>query len=90
VPLFGSSPTWRFPSFFSERSMVDLSTISTLACGRRIVAVANLDEQSRRISITSSQGPTRERGARSPTSAAPGTDIVAAKGFGRAGRVGSR
>jgi subtilisin family serine protease len=75
---------WRFPSFFSERSMVDKSTISTLACGRRIVAVANLDEQSRRIAITSSQGPTRD-GREKPDLAAPGTDIVAAKGFGEPG-----
>ena len=74
------STAWRFPSFFSERSMVDRSTISTLACGRRIVAVANLDVQSRRISITSSQGPTRD-GREKPDLAAPGTDIVAAKGF---------
>jgi subtilisin family serine protease len=71
---------WRFPSFFSERSMIDRSTISTLACGRRIVAVANLDEQSRQISITSSQGPTRD-GREKPDLAAPGTDVVAAKGF---------
>ncbi len=81
VPLLGSSPTWRFPSFFSDRSTVDLSTISTLACGRRIVAVANLDEESRRINITSSQGPTRD-GREKPDVAAPGTNILAAKGFG--------
>ena len=35
---------WRFPSFFSERSNVDQSSISTLACGERVVAVANLDK----------------------------------------------
>jgi subtilisin family serine protease len=76
----GDSKAWRFPSFFSEHTMVDKSTISTLACGRRIVAVANLDEQSRRISISSSQGPTRDGGEK-PDLAAPGTGIVAAKGF---------
>jgi subtilisin family serine protease len=80
----GDSKAWRFPSFFSEHTMVDKSTISTLACGRRIVAVANLDEQSRRISISSSQGPTRD-GREKPDLAAPGTDIIAAKGFAGAG-----
>src|SRR3954468_13904443 len=76
----GDSAAWRFPSFFSEHSMIDKSTISTLACARRIVAVANLDEQSRRISISSSQGPTRD-GREKPDLAAPGTGIVAARGF---------
>jgi subtilisin family serine protease len=77
----GAKEAWQFPSFFSERSMVDKSTISTLACGARIVAVANLDEARRRIAITSSQGPTRD-GREKPDVAAPGTDIVAARGFG--------
>jgi subtilisin family serine protease len=72
--------TWVFPSFFSESSFVDASTVSTLACGQRIIAVGNLDEQARRISITSSQGPTRD-GRQKPDIAAPGTGIVAAKGF---------
>jgi subtilisin family serine protease len=44
------------------------------------VAVANLDEARRRIAITSSQGPTRD-GREKPDVAAPGTGIVAAKGF---------
>ncbi len=71
---------WRFPSFFSERSNVDSSSISTLACGNRVVAVANLDTARESINVTSSQGPTRE-GANKPDIAAPGTDIVAANGF---------
>jgi len=71
---------WRFPSFFSERSNVDCSSISTLACGNRVVAVANLDKARECINVTSSQGPTRE-GANKPDIAAPGTDIVAANGF---------
>lgn len=71
---------WRFPSFFSERSNVDSSSISTLACGNRVVAVANLDKARERINVTSSQGPTRE-GRNKPDIAAPGTDIVAANGF---------
>ena len=60
--------------------MVDNSTISTLACGRRVVAVANLDEQARRVNVSSSQGPTRD-GRQKPDIAAPGTDVVAASGF---------
>jgi subtilisin family serine protease len=71
---------WRFPSFFSERSNVDCSSISTLACGHRVVAVANLDKARESINVTSSQGPTREGGSK-PDIAAPGTDIVAANGF---------
>ena len=69
-----------FPSFFSERSFVDNSTVSSLACGQRIVSVANLDEPGRRIAISSSQGPTRD-GRQKPDIAAPGTKIVAAKAF---------
>ena len=64
----------------SESSFVDRSTVSTLACGQRIVSVANFDEQRRRINITSSQGPTRD-GRQKPDIAAPGTDVVAASGF---------
>jgi subtilisin family serine protease len=80
IGRLGPRETWLFPSFFSERSMVDRSTISSLACGQRIVAVANLNEAGRRISVTSSQGPTRD-GRQKPDVAAPGTDILAAKGF---------
>jgi subtilisin family serine protease len=80
----GPLEAWVFPSCFSQRSMVDASTISTLACGARIVAVANLDEAKRRVSVTSSQGPTRD-GREKPDIAAPGTKIVAANGFSVAG-----
>jgi len=76
----GERDAWAFPSFFSERSFVDSSTISSLACGPRIVSVANLDRDLRRVHITSSQGPTRD-GREKPDIAAPGTDVVAAKGF---------
>ncbi len=76
----GPREAWVFPSFFSERSYVDNSTVSSLACGQRIVSVANLDERARRIAATSSQGPTRDRREK-PDIAAPGTGIVAAKGF---------
>lgn len=80
VGRIGAQEAWVFPSFFSERSFVDSSTVSSLACGDRIVAVANLDESARRINVTSSQGPTRDQ-RQKPDIAAPGTEIVAAKGF---------
>jgi subtilisin family serine protease len=80
VGRIGERDAWVFPSFFSERSFVDNSTVSSLACGQRIVSTANADEARRRINITSSQGPTRD-GRQKPDIAAPGTDIVAAKGF---------
>lgn len=73
--------THYWPSYFSERTNVDASSVSALACGHRIVSVANLDEPGRRINITSSQGPTRD-GRPKPDIAAPGTSILAANGFG--------
>lgn len=69
-----------FPILFSETSNVDNSSIGSLACGRRVVAVANLHETQERINITSSQGPTRDNRYK-PDVAAPGTDILAANGF---------
>ena len=71
---------FRFPSFFSQKSNVDSHSISSLACGHRVIAVANLDEPRERINATSSQGPTRDSRCK-PEIAAPGTDIVAANGF---------
>ncbi len=71
---------FRVPSFFSQRSNVDDTSVSSLACGQDSIAVANLDEPLERISITSSQGPTRD-GRQKPDVAAPGTNIVAANGF---------
>jgi subtilisin family serine protease len=59
---------------------VDNSSVSSLGCGSDIITVANLDEARQRIARTSSQGPTRD-GRNKPDIAAPGTDIVAAKGF---------
>ncbi|HEX7186445.1 MAG TPA: S8 family serine peptidase [Thermoanaerobaculia bacterium] len=76
----GQREAWRFPSFFSEASNVDDSSVSSLACGNRVLSVANLDEAMERINITSSQGPTRDNRFK-PDTAAPGTNIVAAKGF---------
>jgi subtilisin family serine protease len=80
VGVLGPRRTWAFPSFFGERSTVDTSTVSSLGCGQSVVTVANLDEKRNTINISSSQGPTRD-GRYKPDVAAPGTDIVAAKGF---------
>jgi subtilisin family serine protease len=76
----GDRDMWRFPSFFSENSNVDNSSVSSLACGQRVLSVANLDEALERINISSSQGPTRDQ-RNKPDTAAPGTNVVAAKGF---------
>lgn len=76
----GDRETWSFPSFFSERSLVDESTVSSLACGHHVISVSNLDEAAERIAATSSQGPTRD-GRPKPEVAAAGTRIVAARGF---------
>jgi hypothetical protein len=81
----GAMKVWAFPSFFTERSTVDNSTISSLGCGFRVLTVANLDVKANRINISSSQGPTRE-GRFKPDVAAPGTDIVAANGFSTDGK----
>jgi len=76
----GEREVWSFPSFFTKRSMIDNSTISSLACGNRVISVANLDVAQNRINVSSSQGPSRDNRTK-PDIAAPGTDIVAAKGF---------
>jgi subtilisin family serine protease len=69
-----------FPSFFTAASNVDSHSISSLACGFRVIAVANLDEPRQMMNVSSSQGPTRD-GRSKPDIAAAGTDIIAAKGF---------
>jgi hypothetical protein len=76
----GEREAWRFPSCFAPRSNVDRSSVNSLACGHRIVAVANYDDRAERLNHTSSQGPTRD-GRAKPEIAAPGTEIVAARGF---------
>ncbi len=72
---------WQFPSFFSEASNVDSNSVSALACGHRVIAVGNADVEAEQIHISSSQGPTWDD-RQKPDIAAPGTDIVAARGFG--------
>lgn len=76
----GTREAWSFPSFFTERTLVDDTTVSSLGCANRVITVANLDEPANRISVSSSQGPTRD-GREKPDIAAPGTSIVAARGF---------
>ncbi len=71
---------FRFPSFFSESSNIDSHSVSSLACGRATIAVANYNAATNKMNITSSQGPTRDSRPK-PDIAGPGTDIVAAKGF---------
>ena len=79
----GQRRMFRFPSFFSEKSNVDSHSITSLACGHRVIAVANLDDEKQRINASSSQGPTRD-GHCKPEIAAPGTNVLAANGFGEA------
>lgn len=76
----GDVEIWSFPSFFSETSNVDNSSVSSLACGMRVISVANFDPVFETINITSSQGPTRDNRLK-PEIAANGTDVVAANGF---------
>lgn len=71
---------FRFPSFFTAQSNVDSHSISSLACGQNVIAVANTDCGAQRINISSSQGPTRDD-RQKPEISASGTDVVAAKGF---------
>jgi hypothetical protein len=80
VGRIGGQRFFRFPSFFSMNSNVDSHSISSLACGHNVIGVANLDASTKRINITSSQGPTRD-GRNKPELCAPGTNIVAAHGF---------
>jgi len=78
--VIGDQEYWSFPSFFSTTSNVDSNSVSSLACGHRVVSVANLDADAERMNISSSQGPTRDHREK-PDVAAPGTNIVAANGF---------
>ncbi|MEM6820903.1 MAG: S8 family serine peptidase [Verrucomicrobiota bacterium] len=78
--IVGSQEYWNFPSFFAISSNVDSNSVSSLACGHRIISVANFDSANRKINVSSSQGPTRDN-RQKPDVAAPGTDIVAANGF---------
>jgi subtilisin family serine protease len=76
----GQRRLFQFPSFFSKASNVDSHSINSLACGHRVIAVANLHEILQKINVSSSQGPTRDNRCK-PDIAASGTDVIAAKGF---------
>jgi subtilisin family serine protease len=76
----GDRQDWNFPSFLSEDSNVDNTSISSLACARYVIATGNYDEVMESIHISSSQGPTRDKRSK-PEIVAPGTNITAAKGF---------
>lgn len=78
--ITGPQEYWNFPSFFAQGTNVDSHSVSSLACGQRIISVANLDERAEAINVSSSQGPTRDN-RQKPDVAAPGTDIIAANGF---------
>lgn len=71
---------YALPSFFAEATNVDDTSVSTLACAASVIAVGNLDVERERMNITSSQGPTRD-GRNKPDVAAPGSGIIAARGF---------
>jgi subtilisin family serine protease len=76
----GEVQAWRFPSYFTTRSHVGGASVSSLACGHRVISVGNCEEASERIHRSSSHGPTRD-GRHKPEIAAPGTDVIAARGF---------
>lgn len=84
IGRIGSKDAWIFPSFFAAGTYVDGATVGSLACGHRIMSVANYDSVARGIHHTSSQGPTRD-GRSKPDVAAPGSEVVAADGFGEQG-----
>ena len=79
-PIDNEKWRWCYPSFFTAKSNVDNSSVSSLACGHEVIGVANLNEFTNTINISSSQGPTRDN-RNKPDVAAPGTRILAANGF---------
>jgi subtilisin family serine protease len=76
----GERDAWNFPSFFSLKSNVDNTSISSLACARSVISVGNLDHEREIVHESSSQGPTRDKRLK-PEVVAPGSNITAAKGF---------
>ena len=78
----GEREAWAFPVVLHrERRLVDDTTVSSLGCAQsRRSPSPTSTSRANRINISSSQGPTRD-GRQKPDVAAPGTDIVAAKGF---------
>ena len=82
VGRIGESDAWTCPSYFTLDSNVDTNSLNSLGCSATVIAVANAEGRGDKINATSSQGPTRD-GRPKPDIAAPGTDIVAARGFAR-------
>lgn len=82
IPVQGITPQakWHYPAFFTRQSNIDNTSLSTLACTRTALAIANLNDQAEAIAVTSSQGPTRDLREK-PELCAPGTNIAAACGF---------
>ena len=73
-------PCMLLPSFLSQSSSVDSHAINGLACSPSVIGVGNLDRTVGAIASSSSKGPTRDHRSK-PDIVAPGTGIVAAKGF---------
>ena len=71
---------WNFPSFFTQKSNVDNTSVSSLACARHVISVGNFDHEREIVNESSSQGPTRDKRLK-PEIIAPGSNITAAKGF---------
>ena len=86
IGAIGEQEAWSFPSFFSTGSYVGGSTVSSLACGQRVISVANLTADESEVNVTSSQGPTRD-GRAKPDLGAVGTNVIAAEGFRSGGWV---
>jgi len=82
VGRLGDKEAWSCPSFFTLESNTDTNSLSSLGCSPTVIAVANVKGKGGKINATSSQGPTRD-GRPKPDIAAPGTDILAARGFAR-------
>lgn len=75
---------WHYPSYFAPGSYTTDRMINSLACAERLVSVANVDVARNEPHVTSSRGPTRD-GRFKPDIGADGTNVVAARGFDRAG-----
>jgi subtilisin family serine protease len=73
-------PCMLLPSFLSQSSSVDSHAINGLACSPSVIGVGNLDRTVGAIASSSSKGPTRDHRSK-PDIVAPGTGVVAAKGF---------
>ena len=80
-PVAGATGrAWHYPSYFARGSYTTDRMINSLACAERLLSVANVDLDRNAPHVTSSRGPTRD-GRFKPDIGAPGTDVVAARGF---------